>query len=84
MPGLVNLSRIQMHHFCTGHVTPVKYNIIPFYGYSLHTADSSRAVVSYWRKDVHLVLVNRLGSLSRNRAVRLIDRLHITKVLTGT
>ena len=29
--------------------------------------------VSYWRKDVHLILVNRLGSLSRNSVVWLTD-----------
>ena len=35
-----------------------------------------RAVVSYWRKYVHEVLVNRLGGLSlpRKSAVRLTDR----------
>ena len=44
-----------------------------FYGHSLPTADSSRAVVSYWQKDVHLVLVNCLGSLPRNSVVRLTD-----------
>ena len=27
------------------------------------SADSSRAVVSYWRKDMHLILANCLGSL---------------------
>ena len=41
-----------------------------FLGRSLLTADSSRAVVSYWRKEVHLVLLNRLGSLPRNSVVR--------------
>ena len=35
------------------------------YGHSLPTADSRRAH-SYWRKYGQLVLVNRLGSLSRN------------------
>ena len=54
---------------------------IHFYGHSLPTADSSRAVASYWRKDVHLVLVNRLGSLSRNSVVRLTDRLYMTIVV---
>ena len=44
----------------------------PFYGYSLPTADSSRAVVSYWWKDVHWVLANHLGlSLPRKGVVRL-------------
>ena len=40
------------------------------------SADSRRAVVSYCRKYVHLVLVNRLGGLSlpRNSMVRLTDR----------
>ena len=38
------------------------------------------SVVSYWRKDVHLVLVNRLGSLPRNSVVRLTDRLDMTIV----
>ena len=37
-----------------------------FNGHSIPTAVSCRAVVSYWRKDVHLVLVNRFGSLPRN------------------
>ena len=52
-----------------------------FYGHSLPTADSSRAVVSYWRKDVHLVLVNRLGSPSRNSVVGLNDYLDMTVVV---
>ena len=56
-----------------------------FYDHSFPSADSSRAVVSYWqRKDVHLVLVNRLGIMLRNNVVRLIDRLGMTIVLTGT
>ena len=40
------------------------------------SAFSRRAVVSYWRKYVHEVLVNRLGglSLSRKSVVRLTDR----------
>ena len=28
-----------------------------FYGHSLPSTDSSRAVVSYWRNDVHIILV---------------------------
>ena len=47
----------------------------------LPTADSSRAVVSYWRNDVHLVLVNRLGSLPRNSVVRLTDHLDMAIVV---
>ena len=39
-----------------------------------------RAVVSYWQKDVHEVLVNRLGGLSlpRKSVVRLTDRPDMT------
>ena len=52
--------------------------------YGLPTADSSRAVVSYWRQYGHLVLVNRLGSLPRNSMDRLTDWLDMTLiVLTG-
>ena len=38
------------------------------------------AVVSYWRKYVHEVLVNRLGGLSlpRKSVVRITDRLDMT------
>ena len=44
------------------------------------TADSKGAVVSYWRKYVHEVLVNRLGGLSvpRKSVVRLTDRPDMT------
>ena len=52
-----------------------------FYGHSFPTADSSRAVVSYWWKDEHLVLVNRLGRLPRNSVVRLTDHLDLTIVV---
>ena len=52
-----------------------------FYGHSFPSADSSRAVVNYWRNDLHLALVNRLGSLSRNNVVRLTDRLDMTIVV---
>ena len=40
------------------------------------TAFSRKAVISYWRKYVHEVLVNRLGGLSlpRKSVVRLTDR----------
>ena len=37
-----------------------------FYGHSLPSTDSNGAVVSYWRRDVHIIQVNCLGlSLSR-------------------
>ena len=41
-----------------------------------YSAGSRRAVVSYWQKYIHEVLVNRLAGLSllRKRVVRLIDR----------
>ena len=44
------------------------------------SAFSRRAVVSYWRKYVHEVLVNRLGGLSQPResVVRLNDRPDMT------
>ena len=44
------------------------------------SADSSGAVVSYWRKYVHEVLVNRLGGLSlpMKNVVRLTDRPDMT------
>ena len=44
------------------------------------SADSSRAVVSFWRKYVHKVLVNRLGGLSlpRKSVGKLTDRPDMT------
>ena len=44
------------------------------------SAFSRRAVVSYWRKYMHEVLVNRLGGLSlpRKSVVRLTDRPDMT------
>ena len=51
------------------------------YGHSVTTADSIRAFISYWRNDVDLLLVNRLGSLPRNSVVRLTDRLDRTIVV---
>ena len=44
------------------------------------SADSRRAVVRYWRKYVHEILVNRLGGLSlpKKSAVRLTDRPDMT------
>ena len=47
---------------------------------SLSSAESSGAVVSYWRKYVHEVLVNRLGGLSlpRKSGARLTDRPDMT------
>ena len=44
------------------------------------SADSRRAVVSYWRKYVHEVLVNRVGGLSlpRRSVARITDRPDMT------
>ena len=50
------------------------------YSFVSPSAFSRRAVVSYWRKYVHEVLVNRLGGLSlpRKSVVRLTDRPDMT------
>ena len=45
-----------------------------FYDHSHPSADSRRAVVSYWRKNGHYVLENCLGGLSRNSVAKLTDR----------
>ena len=45
-----------------------------FYGHSPSSADSRGAVVSYWRKNVHKVLVNYPVGLPRNSVVRVTDR----------
>ena len=66
---------VREHSFCGD------WSLNHFCGHFLPTADSSRAVVSYWRKDVHLVLVNCLGSLPRNSVVRLTDCLYMTIVV---
>ena len=51
--------------------TITQRNRIGTKAYSLYSsspsADSREAVVSYWRKYVHEVLVNRLGDLSQPR-----------------
>ena len=55
----------------------VRYPVRP-HTFVSPSADSRRAVVSYWRKYVHEV--NRLGGLSlpRKSVVRLTDRLDMT------
>ena len=45
-----------------------------FYDHSLPSADSKGAVVSYWPKNVHFLLVNCLGGLPMNSVDRLTDR----------
>ena len=58
------------------------YEISPVWQHTFvsPSAFSRRAVVSYWRKYVHEVLVNRLGGLSlpRKSVVRLTDRPDMT------
>ena len=51
-----------------------------FQGWLCPSAFSRKAVVSYWPKYVHKVLVNRLGGLSlpRKSVVRLTDRPDMT------
>ena len=63
----------------------MKYFVLKFSPVWQHTfvspsAFSRRVVVSYWRKYVHEVLVNRLGGLSlpRKSVVRLTDRPDMT------
>ena len=67
-----------------GHLTRksgvlVRYSVWPHTFVSPSTF-SRKAVVSYWRKYVHEVLVNRLGGLSlpRKSVVRLTDRPDMT------
>ena len=57
----------------------VRYPVWP-HTFVSPSADLRRAVVSYWRKYVHEVLVNRLGSLSlpRKSVVRINDRPDMT------
>ena len=63
-------------------VTAVLYALCPVWQHTFvsPSAFSRRAVVSYWGKYVHEVLVNRLGGLSlpRKSVVRLTDRPHMT------
>ena len=72
MPGRVAQS-------VKGQRSRVRYPIRPHTFVSL-AAHSRGTVVSYWRKYVHEVLVNRLGGLSlrRKSVVRLTDRPDMT------
>ena len=56
------------------------HETLPFIRVNVEALFSRRAVVSYWRKYVHEVLVNRLGGLSlpRKSVVRLTDRPDMT------
>ena len=66
---------------CIGHLT-CKSEVLVRYPVWPHTpyADSRGAIVSYWRKYVREVLVNRIGGLSlpRKSVVRLTDRPDMT------
>ena len=57
----------------------VRYSVWP-HTFVSPSADSKGEVVSYWRKYVHEVLVNRLGGLSlpRKSVVRFTDRPDMT------
>ena len=59
--------------------TILSWRLINFYVHSPPSADSGRAVVSYWRKYVH----NCFGgtSLTRNSVSRLKDRLDMTLIV---
>ena len=61
---------------------PVQYPVLP-HTFISPSADSRRAVVIYWWKYVHKVLVNRLGGLSlpRKSVVRLTDRPDMTSAV---
>ena len=52
-----------------------------FYGHYLPTTDSSRAVVSYWRKDVHIILLLRSKSVQEKCGLKLTDCLDMTLVV---
>ena len=58
----------------------IAYQIIIQHTFVSPSVFSRRAVVSYWRKYVHEVLINRLGGLSlpRKSVVRLTDRPDMT------
>ena len=64
----------------SSHAVPwVRYPVWP-HTFVSPSAFSRRAIVSYWRKYVHEVLVNRLGGLSlpRKSVVRFTDRPDMT------
>ena len=76
-----------MYRYTLTHCIQVEFSTVilldnPVWQYTFvsPSAFSRRAVVSYWRKYVHEVLVNRLGGLSlpRKSVVRLTDRPDMT------
>ena len=76
-PSLWETARYRLKYCLKGSLSPKTTNQPTFVSPS---AFSRRAVVSYWRKYVHEVLVNRLGGLSlpRKNVVRLTDRPDMT------
>ena len=72
-PSLWETARYRLKYCLKGPLNPKQPTNQP-------SAFSRRAVVSYWRKNVHEVLVNRLGGLSlpKKSVVRLTDRPDMT------
>ena len=58
---------------CPAHSFVETWSWKNFYGHSPSSAESRRAVVSYWRKNVHYALINCLGGLPSNNVVRVTD-----------
>ena len=75
-PSLWETTRYRLKYCLEGSLSPKTTN---------NNQNSRRAVVSYWRKYVHEVLVNRLGGLSlpRKSVVRLTDRPDMTLDVYG-
>ena len=73
-PSLWETARYRLKYCLKGPLSPKQPTNQP-------TADSRRIVVSYWRKYVHLGLVNRLGGLSllRISMARLTDLINWSK-----
>ena len=66
---------------CQSHRTLIGHEIISSPAVlSLHLIQVGQ-VVSYWRNDGHLVLVNHLGSMPRNSVIKLTDRLDMTIIV---
>ena len=80
--GLLYVSRPGRLAQSVGHITQGSWVRYPVWQHTFvfPSAFSRRAVVSYWRKYVHEVLVNRLGGLSlpRKSVFRLTDRPDMT------
>ena len=78
---LFSSAKVRPRCYCSGIFgLSSSVNLLSSYTFVSPSAFSRRAVVSYWRKYVHEVLVNRLGGLSlpRKSVVRLTDRPDMT------